>query len=141
MNVDFWGPGAWKFIHSISFAYPEVPDEVDKQNMYQFLISLAYVLPCDRCRKHYKNWLKSNSPINAVSSRNTLSHWFVDLHNQINMRKHKPFFPFEKVKATYDNNVCHTNQTRNCVLFFFKYLFLSLGVAVLIVLLIKFAKM
>ena len=63
MNPEVWGPGAWTFLHSITFQYPEKPTDIDKQKYYTFFNSLKNVLPCPVCRDHYnKNFEHRQRP-------------------------------------------------------------------------------
>ena len=36
MHPELWGPGAWKFLHSITFNYPKEPTSRDKEYHAKF---------------------------------------------------------------------------------------------------------
>ena len=38
MHPELWGPGAWKFLHSITFNYPKEPTSRDKNITQNSLI-------------------------------------------------------------------------------------------------------
>ena len=38
MEPNIWGPGAWTFLHSITFQYPENPTDLKNRNIILFLI-------------------------------------------------------------------------------------------------------
>ena len=54
MLTRVWGPSLWFFLHTVSFNYPENPTEDDKRNYHNFFDSLKHVLPCEKCKDHYK---------------------------------------------------------------------------------------
>ena len=95
-----WGPSGWKFLHSVTFAYPEQPTLVDKQRYLRFFKSLAYVLPCPSCRKEFAI-VSRNLTISKLESQETLSRWLVAVHNSINKRLGKKVVPYNTVKRMY----------------------------------------
>jgi Erv1 / Alr family len=86
-----WGSSMWNMLHMIASAYPENPTEMDKQNFYNFFVSLGHVLPCHFCKKHFKQTLSSlNFNINVFDSQETIFKFVFDLHNCVNARLKKP---------------------------------------------------
>ena len=55
-----WGPSAWKFIHYVALKYPKNPTEEDKKQYFVFFYNLQFILPCERCAKHYKDNIASH---------------------------------------------------------------------------------
>ena len=106
-----WGSAAWHFLHSISLAYPEkvgfTPnDQIIKNNYYQFFNLLGDVLPCQECKKHYRENFNSNNLMNSLSSRKDFAKWVYDMHNMVNKQtgvsqSEWPFFSDVYIK--YDN--------------------------------------
>ena len=43
MLTSIWGPSLWHTLHTISFNYPIKPTKKDKENYYNFIISLEHV--------------------------------------------------------------------------------------------------
>ena len=85
MLPEIWGKCAWKFLHMVTMDYPENPTNEDKQNYYEFLNSLQNVLPCGKCRNNMKQHLKKNPlTLDALSNRQKLIQWGIDLHNIVN---------------------------------------------------------
>ena len=86
MRQDFeptiWGPKAWFFIGTIILSYPDNPTLNDKTTFKNFFNSLAYILPCRKCRYNYKNHIKSY-PLNdkILNNKNNLIDWIVKIHN------------------------------------------------------------
>ena len=58
MQSQNWGPHAWNFLHSVSFAYPIEPTLQDQQNYKNFYHSIQFILPCSFCRSYYCVLLK-----------------------------------------------------------------------------------
>lgn len=87
LNPEIWGPHAWFFIESSVLSYPDNPTPSDKKKMSTFLKSLQYAIPCEGCRNHYKNNLKSY-PLNenVLKNKDELFKWVVNLHNNANRR-------------------------------------------------------
>ena len=104
MDNQFWGPGAWDFLHSVTFDYPEKPSAAEKKHTREFFHSLKYVLPCLWCRKHYKDTIEKTMPIEPhLGSRNALTRWLVDLHNSVNKRLKKPQMPYDAVYEKFES--------------------------------------
>ena len=98
-----WGPSAWTFLHTISFAYPENPDEATRAGMQQFFASLGHVLPCQKCRLNYHKHLQEIRE-DPFKNRDTLTRWVVELHNQVNKAQHKQLYEYNDVKDMYTGN-------------------------------------
>jgi hypothetical protein len=45
MDPEFWGPSAWKFLHSITMSYPSEPTDKEKKVYKKFFEILGLVLP------------------------------------------------------------------------------------------------
>lgn len=90
-----WAPAAWKFIHACTFAMPDAPDNAQQRAMRAFLESLSSVLPCPACAAHWQQMLAKSPP--PVHSRDELSRWCVDRHNEVNARLGKPLRDYASV--------------------------------------------
>ena len=105
MDPKIWGPHLWFFLHSMSFTYAKNRKKAtteEKIQMYNFLESLKFVLPCDICRVNYSNFLDKNPP--KLNSRKELFRWLVDLHNCVNGEcgsKHKRQYTYDEVEKLY----------------------------------------
>lgn len=103
-----WGPSLWRFLHVISFTYPDNPSDEDKRNYSAFFSSLGGVIPCPACAVHYKKYTEEH-PVD-LDSRETLSRWVYDFHNHVSSRKpaserrsDTPPPSFEEVRRFYTN--------------------------------------
>lgn len=96
MKPEIWGKYAWPFFHMVTMGYPENPTEKDKQRYFTYINCLKYVLPCDKCKNNLKKHLK-RYPLTeeALSSRQALIKWGIDLHNIVNYYTGKPMLTNE----------------------------------------------
>ena len=101
LERKIWGPSAWLFIHSIAFGYPENPTNQDKKNAKKFLESLAYIIPCLKCQKHYRQNIKK-LPWN-LDSREDFFRWTIDLHNEVNKSIGKPVQKYDDIYKLYSS--------------------------------------
>jgi len=96
-----WGPAAWKFLHTVTFMYPDNPnleEQTAAENLFQ---SLRKLLPCERCRTHYEEEISLSPP--NVSSKVNLSKWLVDMHNRVNVRLGKTVYSYEQASSEYSS--------------------------------------
>ena len=103
MDPQVWGPHFWFVLHLISFHYPEKPSTYEKDAIKAFYISVKDILPCQKCRQHYNNYL-SRYPIEPhLDSRMDLIRWVIQVHNFVNVSLGKPAYTDEAVLAIYAN--------------------------------------
>jgi len=69
-------------MHIISLGYPETPTAAEQEAASSFYRSLAFLIPCPRCREHYAQLLRQ-TPV-AVASQRELVEWVWTIHNQVN---------------------------------------------------------
>lgn len=108
-----WGPPGWKFLHFVSFCYPNRPTRKHKRQFSDFFASIGNVLPCKTCRMHYQRGLRaairdSHGHFDFLESRETLAKWLIDLHNAVNANNSKPPVEYETIKHQYETsaNLC-----------------------------------
>ena len=102
-NNNIWGPPAWTFLHTVTYNYPDNPTEDDKRNFYNFFDSLQHVLPCEKCKGHYKQNIQKYNLKNNLGSRQELVKWLIDLHNDINKDNGKPGWSYSDVFNKYQD--------------------------------------
>jgi hypothetical protein len=90
-DPSVWGPLLWKILHIMAEAYPEHPLDAQKDQAWQFFHSLGSMLPCERCRIHYRNYLASHGTElwAGLQSRDALASFVIELHNMVNDRLSK----------------------------------------------------
>jgi hypothetical protein len=101
-----WGPNAWKFLHTVTFAYPSNPSIDQQRAADSFFSSLAALLPCSECQTHYTTEIATHPPDSRSGA--TLSAWLVDLHNRVNTRLGKPQYTYDQAVLAY------TSQCSTC---------------------------
>ena len=102
-NNNIWGPPAWTFLHTVTYNYPENPTEDDKRNFYNFFMSLQHVLPCEKCKGHYKQNIQKYDLKNSLGSRQELVKWLIDLHNDVNKDNGKKIWSYSDVFNKYQD--------------------------------------
>lgn len=103
MDPKFWGPGLWKFLHSTAaVAYTEQ----ERLDFEQLTMSLARVLPCGKCREHFRANLRAIPIQNYMSDNRTLFMWTYLMHDAVNKAQGKTGEQapqFEEVYRIYFN--------------------------------------
>lgn len=89
MNPDIWGPHFWNVLNSIALTYPENPDVQEQQHVINFITNLQHILPCEKCREHFKENLKKFPLTEAATSGENLTKWVIDVHNSVNQSNGK----------------------------------------------------
>ena len=92
-NHKAWGSGLWRFLHTTSFRYnPSQETEYKKM-----LMALKQIIPCYTCRQSLILPKKRD-----FESAYTLSYYFYNLHNEINLFLGKGVYKtYEKVRKDY----------------------------------------
>jgi hypothetical protein len=101
MLPAIWGPHLWFILHVISFEYPVVPNELDKRIYHDFYTSIKDILPCDICKKHYRDHINKYPLTPHLDSRSTLVKWVIQVHNFVNASLGKPVLSVEHVIDIY----------------------------------------
>lgn len=104
-SIQVWGPSAWRFMHAVSFAYPERPDSDDRRRACAFFSSASEVLPCVECKLHFMKELSDAGALDPGSrvyeSRDSLSRLLVEIHNSVNHRLGKKTKTYDRVRKEY----------------------------------------
>ena len=101
MDPNIWGPYFWFTLHTITLSYPDKPTYENKRQYNDFFIGLQNVIPCPKCREHYKNHL-SNYPIStALDSKEHLVIWLFNMHNIVNESLGKKKMEFSDFQEKY----------------------------------------
>ena len=100
-----WGPSQWHMLHTISFNYPVIPTQKDKERYRSYILSLKNVLPCGKCRANLKeNFKKLPLRMADMENRETFSRYIFNLHELINTMLGKSSgLTYEEVRDTYEN--------------------------------------
>ncbi|KAK9827189.1 hypothetical protein WJX74_009572 [Apatococcus lobatus] len=87
VNADKWGPGAWRFLHYATLAFPDNPTKGQRKAYAALFHLLPRVLPCSVCRKHLRKSYQASPPV--LQSRPQMIRWMEDVHTAINVRLRK----------------------------------------------------
>ena len=85
--TKIWGGPGWIFNHAVTFGYPINPTPEQKTQYYTYFTVLGNVLPCRYCRESYIKFITEGDTAltdNVLSSRDTLTKWFYDIHERVN---------------------------------------------------------
>ncbi len=107
MSIESWGPKTWSILHVCSFMYPDTPTHNEKLNMYNFIHSLSLILPCPKCKKHFRENIRKHIPYtdsSPLESKRNLSQYIVDIHNEVNQRNNKPTWTYAQSELHYCGN-------------------------------------
>ena len=98
MDPNFWGPGQWKFLHATAaVAY----GEQERLDFEQYVMALARVLPCGKCKEHFRANLRENPIRNYMSNNETLFLWTYIMHKAVTDAQGKPGITFEEAYKMY----------------------------------------
>lgn len=105
MLTTIWGPCQWHFLHTMSFNYPVLPTDDDKEHYRNYVLSLQYILPCKYCRINLtKNLKKLPLNIEHMENRFTFSKYIYDLHETVNtMLGKKSGLSYNDVRERYEH--------------------------------------
>lgn len=103
-RFDRWGQDYWRVMHAATFLYPEDPADIDKTRMLTFLRLIPFLLPCSACGFHFAQYIQNPATgltDSVLSSRDTLTRWLVEAHNDVNRRVGKAEVKYERVRHFY----------------------------------------
>jgi hypothetical protein len=113
MQANEWGPSAWKFLHTVTFAYPQDPDEETKKHYKDLFSTLRYTLPCSFCRNYYTEMYKHIIIDPYLDSREGLTFWLFIIHNLVNRKLERSLANFEDIVLEYENNRARCGSMNN----------------------------
>ena len=123
LHSDVWGPHAWFFIDSIVIALPDNISLNLQNQLKNFLFSFSSLLPCEKCRYHFSEYVNKTNMINAdFSKKDTVIKWVNTLHNDIRKRNNSQPFSIEKTLKYYDkqyNSVSKNSYKDFFIIFIF----------------------
>jgi len=95
----YWGNRQWYWYHLISYTSPETFDVPIKKFYLELIILMTELLPCQKCHKHFKSYIKQTSA--NFNNRETFIEWFITAHNHVNKSLDKPTFTREESDNLY----------------------------------------
>ncbi|KAG1870384.1 ERV/ALR sulfhydryl oxidase domain-containing protein [Suillus tomentosus] len=94
-DVEALGRATWSFLHATAAYYPARPTTHQRANMLNLIHALPVLYPCTHCAADFGDKIKEHPP--DVSSRERLSKWFCERHNEVNEKLGKEMFDCAKV--------------------------------------------
>lgn len=102
VDLTVLGNSTWIFLHTMCAYYPDKPTQQQQQLMIQFIHSLGEFFPCHNCARHLRQYIKQH-PIQC-DSKQSLSLWFCNMHNDVNKRLNKPLYDCNDLERQYYDN-------------------------------------
>ena len=89
MDPAFWGRSTWKYLHTLTFAYPMNPTQEDKIKMYNYFTQLPEFIPCAECANSFRLYLQY-IPVNEyLDNTHSLVYWLYSIHFLVNQKLKK----------------------------------------------------
>lgn len=112
--MSHWGVPLWKILHGtaekIGYIQNSLMSQDEMREMLFLLNAVEAIMPCDLCRKHYKEW-RAKHPISSWPEilkgqpgefRERMRRWLWELHENVNRSKGGEIsLPFEKLPELY----------------------------------------
>jgi len=101
MDPSFWGRSTWKYLHTLTFAYPMNPTPEDKIKMINYFNQLPEFLPCPDCANSFRLYLQY-IPINEyVDNIYSIVYWLYTIHFLVNKKLKKKNINLNSVVTEY----------------------------------------
>ena len=112
-NPNIWGPPLWFTLHNTAIKYPVIASPLYTSNMKNFINSIPYILPCEKCKVHAINYIDTiKDELDYIcNGRENLFKFFVDFHNSVNKRNNKKEISYDEAYKIYNSNVNVTRMT------------------------------
>lgn len=78
-----WGPHFWYVMRCVANTYSEVPTEKEQKVVLDFFTLVKDILPCEKCKEHYKETIEKIPLDGAIASRADLVKWVEDIYKMI----------------------------------------------------------
>ena len=90
-----WGPHAWRLLHGVAGRVGKHQSMLslrDEQNELRLVLrNFSALMPCQKCQKHYREWLRKSPPEVFLSQYGemlqiSLQDWLYELHEAVNTK-------------------------------------------------------
>lgn len=100
----FWSK-YWKILHTIALEYPTNPDDNNKSDIIKLFYNMKNGgILCHDCALHFKTYSDKNKIELCYNNKEQLFKYFVDLHNDVNIKTNKQLISIENAKELYKNS-------------------------------------
>ena len=102
-DPNVWGPIYWFNLHNSSNFYPTNPSLKLMEITKNRIMSIPYELPCNKCKKHAIQYINSRlcELDIIVNSKENLFNFYVDFHNNVNIRTNKKILSYEEARKIW----------------------------------------
>lgn len=107
-----WGPFLWTALHGLAEKLGKQTVEImasdEAREMVLVLRGVEHIMPCEKCRKHYHDYIKKNPVDEFIQRRGEVLRqavrvWLWKLHEHVNERNGSPSFPIEDLTPKYSS--------------------------------------
>lgn len=131
LNPQIWGPHAWFFIESIVIGLPDKISTELQNELKHFFISVSFLLPCETCRNHFSEYVKSTDIMNIdFSTKAQVLTWINSIHNNVRKRNKCKTVSIEKTIQYYNSE--YNPKTKSSYLDIFFLVLFIIGIGLLI---------
>lgn len=106
------GRCTWTFLHTLAAQLPDKPTKQQKKDVKQLLDLLTRIYPCGECASHFQELLHRHPP--KLETNQEFSNWMCEIHNEVNVRLHKPKFDCRRVDARWKSLSCDEEEDMYC---------------------------
>lgn len=100
-TLSVYGPKLWHTIHTFAAEYNPT---TDKNSFMMFIVSVAELIPCQNCKRHFKENLKKFPVTKYLASREKLFYWSYMMHNEVNEKQGKKSPPYKECRDFFIGN-------------------------------------
>jgi hypothetical protein len=116
LNPKIWGPHAWFFIDSLIISLPNNISLNLQNELKHFFISLSALLPCEKCRYHFSEYIKKTDIMNInFSSKDRVLKWINNLHNDVRKRNNSKTINIVNRVKYYDDIYSSKTQYKDII--------------------------
>jgi hypothetical protein len=105
-----WGEPTWFLFHTLAEKIKPEYFTAIKKELLNVIYSICANLPCPTCATHAISYMKEVN-FDAISTKDHLRIMLFRFHNEVNVRKNVPEFPYEKLAEKYSSantvNIIH----------------------------------
>lgn len=99
-----WGEPTWFLFHTLSFKIKDNEFPKIRSSLLNYMYAICINLPCPDCANHAKAYLDGVN-FNIIQTKEQLKRLFYNFHNEVNLRKGYPFFPYEELDEKYSKAI------------------------------------
>lgn len=119
LNPAVWGPHAWFFIESVVIALPDTVTVELQNELKHFFISISFLLPCEKCRHHFSEYIKTTDIMNTdFSTKKKVLIWVNNIHNEVRKRNKNKTVGLENTIQYYNSKYNLETKTSYVDIFF-----------------------